>query len=460
MHKEKIAILIRRFEAMRNQQGTIFLDEDAFEQIIDYYILKDEYENALAAATLGCREHRYSTELQWLKAELHYELHQFRDCFDTAQTAENLGLRTVELYILKADAALGFGDKKNAQTALHIALDKATDDQEFAAIYVGIANIYEAQNDYSKVIDTLRLALQHNPNDEDAFARIAHAVDETDRHYDALTIFQTVADTNPYSAKAWFYLAKMQAHMADTLAAVAAYEYAIVINESFIDAYCALAETYFDEGLYEKSIEVLQNANAESPEPNAEIQFLLGCNYENLNKIAKAKVFYTEAIKINQSHSQARFALGSLFVRDKNWQAAIRQFDRCVQICDFNPDYWFSTADAHAQLENIEQANFYFKNGLKHTNGISFWLTYINFLLANDRINETLEIIEEAETLCLADSRLQYAKVAALILAKKRKAALQLLQITLIQHYTEHRYLLDVFPELVKDYEVLRLLKR
>ncbi len=460
MQKEKIAILIRRFEAMRNQKEAVFLDEDAFEQIIDYYILKDEYENALAAATLGCREHRYSTELQWLKAELHSELHQFRDCFDAAQTAENLGLRTVELYILKADAALGFGDKKSAQTELHIALDKASDDQEFAAIYVGIANIYEAQNDYSKVIDTLRLALQHNPNDEDAFARIAHAADETDRHEDALTIFQAVADANPYSAKAWFYLAKMQAQLSDTLAAVSAYEYAIVINESFIDAYCALAETFFEEGLYEKSIEVLQNANAESPEPNAEIQYLLGCNYENLEKTAKAKAYYSEAIKINQAHNQARFALGSLFANDQNWQAAIRQFDRCVQICDFNPEYWFATGDAHAHLDNVEQANFYFKNGLKHTNDIDYWLTYINFLLAYDKIEEALNIIEEAETLCAVDARLQYAKVAALLLAKKRKSALLLLQITLAENHNEHRYLLDIFPELVKDYEILRMLKR
>ena len=214
---------------------------------------------------------------------------------------------------------------------------------------------------YTKVIDTLRLALQHNPNDDDALARIAHAADETDRHEDVLTIFQAVADANPYSAKAWFYLGKTQAYLSEAAEAVAAYEYAIVINESFIDAYCALAETYYEEGLYEKAIEILQNANAESPEPNAEIQYLLGCNYESLNYFAKAKAFYTEAIKINSAYHQARFALGLLFANDGNWQSAIRQFDKCVHLREFHAEYWLATADAHAQLDNIEQANFYFK---------------------------------------------------------------------------------------------------
>ena len=86
MQKEKIAILIRRFEAMRSHKESVFLDEDAYEQIIDFYIQKDAYENALAAATFGCREHRYSTELHWRKAELHNELHEFRESYEAAQT--------------------------------------------------------------------------------------------------------------------------------------------------------------------------------------------------------------------------------------------------------------------------------------------------------------------------------------------------------------------------------------
>jgi tetratricopeptide (TPR) repeat protein len=302
--------------------------------------------------------------------------------------------------------------------------------------------------------------LQHNPNDDDALARIAHAADETDRHHDALTIYQTVADTNPYSAKAWFYLGKMNANLGETVEAVSAYEYAIVINESFIDAYCALAETYIEEGLYEKAIEILQNAADESPEPNSEIQYLLGFGYENLSYFSKAKAYYTEAIKINTAYYQARFALGVLYANEGNWQSAARQFDNCVQLREFYAEYWFAAADAHAHLENIERANFYFKNGLKHTNETSFWLTYINFLLANNYAADALQLIEESDAICAPDSRFLYSKVAALLITKRRKAALQTLQFALATDYTQHTFLLDIFPELVKDYEILRLLKK
>ncbi len=459
MQKEKITVLIRRFEAMQTRQEDFFFNEDAFEQIIDYYSQNDEFDNALAAATLGCREHRYSIELHWQKAKLHNEVHEFRESYDAAKKVENLGLRSVELYILKAEGALGFRNSKLAQTDLHTALDIASDDEEFAAIYSSIANIYEQQNDYEKVIDTLRLALQHNHNDDEALVRIAHAAEQTDRYHDALTIYQTVADSNPYSAKAWFYLGKMHTHLNETIEAVSAYEYAIVINESFIDAYCALSETYIEEGLYEKAIQTLRNADAESLEPNAEIQYLLGFAYESLSQISKAKAYYTEAVKVNAAYYQARFALGALFANEGNWQVAARQFDKCVQLREFYAEYWFAAADAHVHLDNIEQANFYFKNGLKYTIDTDFWITYINFLIAYNRATEALVLIEDAETICRPDSRFQYCKVVALLLVKKRKAALQALHVALSEDYTQHTFLLDIFPELVKDYEILRLLK-
>ena len=275
-----------------------------------------------------------------------------------------------------------------------------------------------------------------------------------------LTIFQAVADANPYLADTWFYMGKMHCSLNNILEAVTAYEYAIAINESFIDAYCALAETYFEEGLYEKAIELLYTANAESPEPNAEIQYLLGFNHEQINATGKAKAFYTEAIKTNPAHHQARFALGSLFVKDRNWQAATWQFEKCTQLHRLIPEYWFATADAYAQTENIEQACTNFQQGLKHTQHPDFWLTYVSYLLANNLAAEALTVLDEADVICMPHPHFQYAKVAALLLLKKRKTALQFLHAALANYPAEKYFLLDIFPELVKDYEVLRLLKQ
>src|ERR1041384_6911276 len=75
---EDLRDLLQQFENLKEGRSHSFLDEDSFEQIIDYYDEHDELPNAIQAAEIAIEQFPYSSTLLLKKANLLIETKKYR----------------------------------------------------------------------------------------------------------------------------------------------------------------------------------------------------------------------------------------------------------------------------------------------------------------------------------------------------------------------------------------------
>src|SRR5579875_2639610 len=104
--KEDFKELLKHYDNLRNGKSSIFLEEEAFEKIIDYFDDQDELANALEAAEIAIEHFPFSSSLLIRKADLLLATRKYQQALHILKKAEMLDATDINLYILKTDAYL------------------------------------------------------------------------------------------------------------------------------------------------------------------------------------------------------------------------------------------------------------------------------------------------------------------------------------------------------------------
>ena len=109
--KEELRELIIQYQHLKHGRSHPFLDEDAFERIIDYYDEKDDLPEAMIAAELGLEQFPYSANLMIKKADLLLASRKYQEALNLLETAELFDSTDLNLFILKKDSLLNLYKK-------------------------------------------------------------------------------------------------------------------------------------------------------------------------------------------------------------------------------------------------------------------------------------------------------------------------------------------------------------
>ena len=104
--KESINELVQLFEKLRSGTSSVFLEEEAFEKIIDYYDDQENSLRAIEAADIGIEYFPFSSSLLFKKADLLLASRKYNEALSILEKAELLDANDLNLYILKTDAYL------------------------------------------------------------------------------------------------------------------------------------------------------------------------------------------------------------------------------------------------------------------------------------------------------------------------------------------------------------------
>src|SRR5687768_10646614 len=88
--KESIDELLRLFENLKNGVSRSFLEEEAFEKIIDYYEDQEELNKAMEAADIGIEYFPFSAALLFKKANLLLATRKYKEALSVLEKAELL----------------------------------------------------------------------------------------------------------------------------------------------------------------------------------------------------------------------------------------------------------------------------------------------------------------------------------------------------------------------------------
>jgi tetratricopeptide (TPR) repeat protein len=423
---EEIKELVSQFQNLKAGRGNSFLEEEAFEKIIDYFDDVEDLPQALEAAEMGIEQYPYSSALLIKKADLLIATRHYKDALEILHHAELLDSNDINLYILKTDVYLALDQQEKAVELLENAL-QLFDGQERIELLFELADVYDDYEEFDKIFDCLKLILEQDPTNEEALYKICFWTDFTGRNEESITLHQHIIDENPYSELAWFNLAAAYQGLKLYEKAIDAYKYAVTIDEKFDYAYRNMGDAFIRLRKYKDAIEVLEKV-LELSRPEDVIYEAIGHCYDRLKNFAQARFYYRKASHLNQGDSKLYYKIACTYINEEQWSMAVKQLESAMQIHRLQPEYNLAMGECKMQMGDYKEAIQYFSNVVRQRpRNISSWEALIRCLYQGEFFEEALEQVKAA--IKITESKpifIYYLSAILLALGKTKEALIQL----------------------------------
>ncbi len=255
--KDELRELLNQYENLRTGRQHTFLEEEAFERIIDHYDEKDQLSKAMEAAEIGIEQFPFSSVLLIKLADLLLASRKYSDALEILEKAELFDSNDINLFILKTDAYLALDQQLKAVELLEAALLQFEGEERIELLFE-LADVYDDYEEFDKVFDCLKLILEDDPTNEEALYKICFWTDFTGRNEESILLHTQIIDEYPYSELAWFNLGAAYQGLKLFEKAIDSYLYAVTIDEKFDYAYRNMGDAYLRLRKFKEAIEVLE----------------------------------------------------------------------------------------------------------------------------------------------------------------------------------------------------------
>lgn len=395
--KDELRELIRQFQNLKAGRANSFLEEDAFEKIVDYFDDVEDLPQALEAVEMGIEQYPYSAMLNIKKADLLIATRRYHEALEVLHHAELLDSNDINLYILKTDVYLALDQQDKAVQLLENALD-LFEGRERIELLFELADVYDDYEEFDKLFDCLKLILEQEPTNEEALYKICFWTDFTGRNEESIRLHQQIIEEHPYSELAWFNLGAGYQGLKLYEKSIDAYKYAVAIDEKFDYAYRNMGDAYIRLRKFKDAIEALERV-LELSRPEDVIYEAIGHCYDRLKNFAQARFYYRKASHLNQEDSKLHYKIACTYINEGQWATAIKQLHIALQIHRLQPEYNLAMGECKMQLGEYREAIQYFSTVVaQRPKNISSWEALIRCLYIGEYFEEALVQIEAAST--------------------------------------------------------------
>ncbi|HQV59221.1 MAG: tetratricopeptide repeat protein [Chitinophagaceae bacterium] len=457
--RELIQELLKQFENLKTGRSHSFIEEDAFEKIIDYYQEKEDLIRAMEAAEIASEQFPYSAMLLIKKADILLANRRYQEALDTLDQASLLDSGDINLYILKTDAFLALDQQQKAVKLLEEALSHFEGEEKIELLFE-LADVYDDYEDFDKVFDCLKLILDDDPNNEEALYKICFWTDFTGRNEEGIRLHLKIIDDFPYNELAWFNLAAAYQGLKLYEKAIDAYKYAITIEEKFDYAYRNMGDAYIRLRKYKEAIEALEKVN-ELAKPEDVIFEAIGYCYEKMRNHAQARFYYRKASHLRQDDSKLFYKIACTYYNEGQWQACIKQLDTAMKIHRLQPEYNLLAGECKMQLGLFRDAIQYFSTVVRiRPKNAGGWEALIRCLYKADFLEEALLQAEAALHVTNGKPLFIFYKAAVLFAMGKTKEALLQLDSAMVNTPKLLKKFVELNPAILQNQQVVDMLAR
>ena len=459
-NQHAISALVSEYEAM-SQKGTVgFFEEKVFLQLIDYYQSELRIDRALEVVDHALAQYSFTADFHIRKAQLLIESRQEDLAINSLEQAQIFAPSEIEISFLRVKILCTLGKYEEALILLDQIKPEASVD-DLNEIYLFEAEICEFRKEFDEMFSVLEKILLSDHNNKEALERMWLCVELSQKFEQSIRLHLHLIDENPYSHLAWFNLGHAYQAVGNLEDAAEAYEYAFLINEHFQDAYRDCAIVCYELKDYKKALRCYEDV-LEHFEPDSDILMNIGKCYQAMKDYNIARAFYIKALVLNPQNDEAHYHLAECYAADDAWKIAAQSYKRALKIDDKKEEYYCGLAEAYYQLGKEEKARYLLWKAIEVApDQISTWIQYALLLMALDRFEEALELLDDAALNLSEDiPDLYYCRIACLFVMGRRQEALYRLGDALNFYFKEHQLLFDFAPELENEIEVRNLIER
>jgi tetratricopeptide (TPR) repeat protein len=456
---DDLSELIRQFEQMTAGHSHSFLDEDSFEQIIDYFDEHDELSKAIHAAELGIEQFPFSASLLLKKSNLLIETKKYKEALVMLEKAEVLDTTDINLYILKTEAYLALNEHVKAVSVLETQIDHF-DGNDRAELLLELADVYDDWEEFQKVFECLKMVLEFQPGNEEALHKICFWTEFTGRNEESIALHQKIINKTPYNELAWFNLGTAYQGMKLFEKAIDAYQYAVAIDDKFEYAYRNMGDAFIRIRKYNEAIEVL-NRHLEIAKPEDVIYEAIGHCYQKQKRFTQARFYYRKASHLNPNDDKLHFRIGQTYFLQKSWEYAVKSLLSAIKINKNSPLYCLAIGECLIELEDFKEALVYFMNAIRiRPHSKQAWQSLIRGLFIAGLYDEALIQLQIAVKNTGPKPVYRYYQVAILIAMNRTKDALLHLEAALQEAPRQVKKLIELDPTILQHSSVVDLLAR
>ncbi|MDG5491478.1 tetratricopeptide repeat protein [Psychroserpens sp. SPM9] len=383
---------------MLKTNSVLFFDSSEFENIIHHYLEIGKIALAKKAVKLGLDQHPTSTNLKLFQTELYVLENKFEDADKLLNELHILEPNNEEIFIQKANVLSKQDLHEKAVNTLLIALDLASDDEGIGDLYalIGMEYLFLDQFENAKIY--FKKCLEIDLEDYSALYNIIYCYDFLNENDDAITFLNLYLDKNPYCEVAWHQLGRQYFTINDYDKALAAFDFAIISDDSFVGAYLEKGKVLEKKKLYREAIENYKITLA-LDEPTSFALLRIGYCHEKLGEDDLAVQYFYKTVHEDPLLDKGWIAITKFYNKKQNYQKALFYINKAINIDSENVIYWKLYAQINQRLNFLEEAERGYKKTLDLGNyELQTWLSRTDILIALGEYEAAvLNLIQAAE---------------------------------------------------------------
>ena len=363
---------------MLKTNNVLFFDSNEFETIIHHYLENGKIALAKKAIKLGLDQHPDSINLKLFRIEVFIFENKLDKAEEILEELYVLEPSNEEIFIQKANILSKRDDHDGAIKLFQRALDLTDQESDIHSLigmeYLFMDKFEEAKTCFIK-------CLEADYEDYSALYNVIYCFDYLEQNEDAIDFLNLYLDRNPYCEVAWHQLGKQYYSLEAFEKALAAFDFAIISDDTFIGAYLEKGKVLEKIGRFNEAIENYKISMA-LEEPTSFALLRTGHCYEKLGQNDLAVQHYYKTVEEDPLLDKGWIAITNYYCKSRNFQKALYYIKKALNIDTENVTYWKLYAIINRSLNFLEEAERGFKRTLELGNyELDTWLARADILI-------------------------------------------------------------------------------
>ncbi len=454
-YDDEVLNSVNRYEEMLKNHTRCFFDVHEFEDIIDYYLDTENFQQASMVADYAVHIYPAASSIQLRKAEILIDNSQPVKALNVLNNLEHLESGEYGVYLLKGAALNMLGKPKEAQRQFEKAISLADENKAEVLYNIGIS--FERINQYRVALKYFMKVYTMEPDNYFVFYDLAYCYERLEELDKSIEFYQRYLDEDPFSEHVWYNLGIVYNKKDENEKALEAYDFATAINENYSSAYFNKANTLTLLDKQREAITTYEEFLEIEPDNAAALCYIGEC-YERLEELKLAKAYYMKSLMFDDKFADSWFGLGVVKSQLGNHEEGIKDILRAINLDKDNTEYLFALASTLANMQKYDKAVDVFKK-LVHliTSDIVMWDCFAQVYARQGRFSDSQKIITEALHFNPDSAMLRYRLAAYYLLNDERLQGLTILKETLSAHPNDSECFFEVFETDESDNEVMAL---
>jgi len=446
-----------RFKEMITSGKEYFFDVDQFEDLIDYFLDRGEFESSGEVLEHALKQHPFSNSIKIRLAQQNFAGGQINNALSILNQTEKIEPLNEDIILLKAEIFSQMRNHKKALQYYSKALERATFNK--VEIMIDMALELEEMQRYGKAIEVLQDLIIIDPENEIALHEINHCFIMSEQPENGVDFFVSFVDEHPFSSTGWFNLGELYMRLEMNDKAIESFDFATAINEDYAHSYFNKAIIFANQGDYLSALNAFKEC-AEYEGVNPLTLCYIGECYEKLDDYNLALSYYDQVIEIDDRWSDAWMGKAVVYELMGEDKQALKMIKKAIESLPENAEYRLLQARVYDHLGNeIEAEKAYEKVIELNPDEKEPWLDYAGFLDKIGKVNLAIEILLEGLAMTEDYPEFFYRLCACMLKAGREAEALMFLGDGLLEDYEKYPSLFNYYPEAQNNLNVNQLIE-